>query len=149
MNKVVNVIGAGLAGCEAVHQLTRKNIKVRLYEMRPVKTTGAHHTGDFSELVCSNSFRSNALTNAVGLLKEEMRKLDSLIIKVADKHAIPAGSALAVDRENFSKEITEIIKNNPLVEIINEEITEIPTGPTIIATGPLTSDKLAEAIKNI
>ncbi|MGI6509201.1 MAG: methylenetetrahydrofolate--tRNA-(uracil(54)-C(5))-methyltransferase (FADH(2)-oxidizing) TrmFO [Erysipelotrichaceae bacterium] len=147
MNKIVNVIGAGLAGCEAVHQLTRKNIKVRLYEMRPEKTTGAHHTGNFSELVCSNSLRSNALTNAVGLLKEEMRMLDSLIIKVADKHAIPAGSALAVDRDNFSKEITNIIKNNPLVEVINEEITEIPSGPTIIATGPLTSDKMANEIK--
>lgn len=147
MNKVVNVIGAGLAGCEAVHQLTRKNIKVRLYEMRPEKTTGAHHTGNFSELVCSNSLRSNALTNAVGLLKEEMRMLDSLIIKVADKHAIPAGSALAVDRDNFSKEITDIIKNNPLVEVINEEITEIPSGPTIIATGPLTSDEMANEIK--
>ncbi len=148
MNKVVNVIGAGLAGCEAVHQLTRKNIKVKLYEMRPKKTTGAHHTEYFSELVCSNSLRSNALTNAAGLLKEEMRMLDSLIIKVADKHALPAGTALAVDRENFSKQITEIIKNNPLVEVINEEITEIPQGPTIIATGPLTSDKLANAIKD-
>ncbi|NLZ74881.1 MAG: methylenetetrahydrofolate--tRNA-(uracil(54)-C(5))-methyltransferase (FADH(2)-oxidizing) TrmFO [Erysipelotrichia bacterium] len=148
MNKVVNVVGAGLAGCEAVHQLTRKNIKVRLYEMRPKKTTKAHHTEYFSELVCSNSLRSNALTNAVGLLKEEMRMLDSLIIKVADKHALPAGSALAVDRENFSKEITEIIKNNPLVEVINEEITEIPLGPTIIATGPLTADKLAKEIKD-
>ncbi len=147
MNRVVNVVGAGLAGCEAVYQLTRKNIKVRLYEMRPEKTTGAHHTENFSELVCSNSLRSNALTNAAGLLKEEMRMLDSLIIKIADKHAIPAGSALAVDRENFSKEITEIIKNNPLVEVINKEITEIPSGPTIIATGPLTSDKLADSIK--
>ncbi|MGI6608305.1 MAG: methylenetetrahydrofolate--tRNA-(uracil(54)-C(5))-methyltransferase (FADH(2)-oxidizing) TrmFO [Erysipelotrichaceae bacterium] len=147
MNKVVNVVGAGLAGCEAVYQLTRKNIKVKLYEMRPEKSTGAHHTGFFSELVCSNSFRSNALTNAAGLLKEEMRILGSLIIRTADKYAIPAGSALAVDREKFSKEITGIIKNNPLVEVINEEVTEIPDGPTIIATGPLTSDKLADAIK--
>ncbi|HPW52985.1 MAG TPA: methylenetetrahydrofolate--tRNA-(uracil(54)-C(5))-methyltransferase (FADH(2)-oxidizing) TrmFO [Erysipelotrichaceae bacterium] len=146
MTKIVNVIGAGLAGCEAVHQLTRKNIKVRLYEMRPEKSTGAHHTGYFSELVCSNSLRSNALTNAAGLLKEEMRMLDSLIIKTADRHSVPAGSALAVDRENFSKEITETIRNNPLVEVINQEITEIPEGPAIIATGPLTSAKLAKTI---
>ncbi len=148
MNKVVNVIGAGLAGCEAVYQLTRKNIKVRLYEMKPKKMSAAHHSPYFSELVCSNSLRSNALTNAVGLLKEEMRNLDSLIIRAADENAVPAGSALAVDRENFSKQITEIIKNNPLVEVINEEITKIPKGPTIIATGPLTSDALALAIKD-
>ncbi|MBQ3385378.1 MAG: methylenetetrahydrofolate--tRNA-(uracil(54)-C(5))-methyltransferase (FADH(2)-oxidizing) TrmFO [Erysipelotrichaceae bacterium] len=147
MSEKVNVIGAGLAGREATWQLIRKGIGVRLYEMRPVKETGAHKTADFSELVCSNSLRSNALTNAVGLLKQEMRELDSLIMRVADKHALPAGSALAVDREGFAREITEFIKSSPLVEVINEEITEIPEGPTIIATGPLTSSPLAEAIK--
>lgn len=147
MSEKVNVIGAGLAGREATWQLIRKGISVRLYEMRPVKETGAHKTADFSELVCSNSLRSNALTNAVGLLKQEMRELDSLIMRVADKHALPAGSALAVDREGFAREITEFIKSSPLVEVINEEITEIPDGPTIIATGPLTSSPLAEAIK--
>lgn len=143
----VNVIGAGLAGCEATYQLTRKGIPVDLYEMRPKNTTGAHHTSNFSELVCSNSLRSNALTNAVGLLKEEMRLLDSVIMKYADKNALPAGSALAVDRDNFSKEITEFIKSSPLVNVINEEITSVPEGPTIIATGPLTSEKLAKDIQ--
>lgn len=147
MQKRVKVIGAGLAGCEATWQLVRKGIPVTLYEMRPAKSTGAHHTGDFSELVCSNSLRSNMLTNAVGLLKEEMRTLDSIIMKFADKHALPAGSALAVDREPFAKEITEFIKNHPLVEVINEEITEIPDGDVIIASGPLTSEPLAEDIK--
>ncbi|MBR2701433.1 MAG: methylenetetrahydrofolate--tRNA-(uracil(54)-C(5))-methyltransferase (FADH(2)-oxidizing) TrmFO [Erysipelotrichaceae bacterium] len=147
MSERVNVIGAGLAGREATWQLIRKGIQVRLYEMRPIKETGAHKTADFSELVCSNSLRSNALTNAVGLLKQEMRELDSLIMRVADKHALPAGSALAVDREGFAREITEFIKSSPLVEVVNEEITEIPEGPTIIATGPLTSTPLAEAIK--
>lgn len=143
----VKVIGAGLAGSEATWQLVRKGIPVTLYEMRPEKSTGAHHTDQFGELVCSNSLRSNALTNAVGLLKEEMRNLDSLIMKAADDNAIPAGSALAVDRVNFAKQITETIRNHPLVEVINEEITEIPDGPTIIATGPLTSDPLSESIK--
>lgn len=143
----VNVIGAGLAGCEATYQLIRKGIAVDLYEMRPEKSTGAHHTGLFSELVCSNSLRSNALTNAVGLLKEEMRILDSLIMKVADKHAIPAGSALAVDRTNFAQEITDILRSSPLVNVIDKEVTEIPEGPTIIATGPLTSDALAASIQ--
>lgn len=147
MSERVNVIGAGLAGREATWQLIRKGIQVRLYEMRPIKETGAHKTADFSELVCSNSLRSNALTNAVGLLKQEMRELDSLIMRVADKHALPAGSALAVDREGFAREITEFIKSSPLVEVVNEEITEITEGPTIIATGPLTSTPLAEAIK--
>lgn len=143
----VNVIGAGLAGCEATYQLIRKGIAVDLYEMRPEKSTGAHHTGLFSELVCSNSLRSNALTNAVGLLKEEMRMLDSLIMKVADKHAIPAGSALAVDRTNFAQEITDTLRSSPLVNVIDKEVTEIPEGPTIIATGPLTSNALAASIQ--
>ena len=149
MERTVNVIGAGLAGSEATWQLIRKGYKVRLFEMRPQKSTGAHKTGDFSELVCSNSLRSNALTNAVGLLKQEMRELDSLIMKAADKHAIPAGSALAVDREGFAREITETLRNHPLVEIVSEEVTSIPEGPTIIATGPLTSSPLAKAIKEL
>ena len=147
MEKTVNVIGAGLAGSEACWQLIRKGIKVRLYEMRPQKSTGAHKTGDFSELVCSNSLRSNMLTNAVGLLKQEMRELDSLVMKAADNNALPAGSALAVDREGFAREITETLRNHPLIEIVNEEVSEIPEGPTIIATGPLTSSPLAKAIK--
>ncbi len=149
MEKAVNVIGAGLAGSEATWQLIRKGYRVRLFEMRPQKSTGAHKTGEFSELVCSNSLRSNALTNAVGLLKQEMRELDSLIMKAADKHAIPAGSALAVDREGFAREITETLKNHPMVEIVSEEVTSIPQGPTIIATGPLTSSPLAKAIKEL
>ena len=149
MEKTVNVIGAGLAGSEACWQLIRKGIKVRLYEMRPQKSTGAHKTGDFSELVCSNSLRSNMLTNAVGLLKQEMRELDSLVMKAADNNALPAGSALAVDREGFAREITETLRNHPLVEIVNEEVSEIPEGPTIIATGPLTSSPLAKAIKEL
>lgn len=149
MEKTVNVIGAGLAGSEACWQLIRKGIKVRLYEMRPQKSTGAHKTGDFSELVCSNSLRSNMLTNAVGLLKQEMRELDSLVMKAADNNALPAGSALAVDREGFAREITETLRNHPLVEIVNEEVSEIPEGPTIIATGPLTSSPLAKAIKDL
>ena len=149
MEKTVNVIGAGLAGSEACWQLIRKGIKVRLYEMRPQKSTGAHKTGDFSELVCSNSLRSNMLTNAVGLLKQEMRELDSLVMKAADRNALPAGSALAVDREGFAREITETLRNHPLVEIVNEEVSEIPEGPTIIATGPLTSSPLAKAIKDL
>ena len=149
MERTVNVIGAGLAGSEATWQLIRKGYKVRLFEMRPQKSTGAHKTGDFSELVCSNSLRSNALTNAVGLLKQEMRELDSLIMKAADRHAIPAGSALAVDREGFAREITETLRNHPLVEIVSEEVTSIPEGPTIIATGPLTSSPLARAIKDL
>ena len=149
MENRVNIIGAGLAGSEAAWQLVRKGFKVRLFEMRPSKSTGAHKTGDFSELVCSNSLRSNALTNAVGLLKQEMRELDSLIMKAADNNAIPAGSALAVDREGFAREITETLKNHPLVETVSEEVTEIPDGPTIIATGPLTSSPLARAIKDL
>ena len=147
MENRVKVIGAGLAGSEAVWQLVRKGIPVTLYEMRPVKSTGAHHTDSFSELVCSNSLRSDALTNAVGLLKQEMRELDSLVMRAADNNRIPAGSALAVDRVGFSNEITETIKNHPLVEVVNEEITEIPEGPVIVATGPLTSDSLSTAIR--
>ena len=142
----VTVIGAGLAGCEATWQLIKRNIPVRLVEMRPKKESPAFHTDRFAELVCSNSLRSNAMNNAVGILKEELRQMDSLIMKSADMHAVPAGSALAVDRETFSQYITDIIKNHPLVEVVNEEMTSLPEGPCIIATGPLTSDTLAKAI---
>ena len=142
----VTVIGAGLAGCEATWQLIKRNIPVRLVEMRPKKESPAFHTDRFAELVCSNSLRSNAMNNAVGILKEELRQMDSLIMKSADMHAVPAGSALAVDRETFSQYITDIIKNHPLVEVVNEEMTSLPEGPCIIATGPLTSDALAKAI---
>lgn len=142
----VTVVGAGLAGCEATWQLIKRNIPVRLVEMRPKKESPAFHTDRFAELVCSNSLRSNAMNNAVGILKEELRQMDSLIMKSADMHAVPAGSALAVDRETFSQYITDIIKNHPLVEVVNEEMTSLPEGPCIIATGPLTSDTLAKAI---
>lgn len=142
----VTVIGAGLAGCEATWQLIKRNIPVRLVEMRLKKESPAFHTDRFAELVCSNSLRSNAMNNAVGILKEELRQMDSLIMKSADMHAVPAGSALAVDRETFSQYITDIIKNHPLVEVVNEEMTSLPEGPCIIATGPLTSDTLAKAI---
>lgn len=142
----VTVIGAGLAGCEATWQLIKRSIPVRLVEMRPKKESPAFHTDRFAELVCSNSLRSNAMNNAVGILKEELRQMDSLIMKSADMHAVPAGSALAVDRETFSQYITDTIKNHPLVEVVNEEMTSLPEGPCIIATGPLTSDTLAKAI---
>ena len=142
----VTVIGAGLAGCEATWQLIKRNIPVRLVEMRPKKESPAFHTDRFAELVCSNSLRSNAMNNAVGILKEELRQMDSLIMKSADMHAVPAGNALAVDRETFSQYITDTIKNHPLVEVVNEEMTSLPAGPCIIATGPLTSDTLAKAI---
>ncbi|MBN2921196.1 MAG: methylenetetrahydrofolate--tRNA-(uracil(54)-C(5))-methyltransferase (FADH(2)-oxidizing) TrmFO [Lactobacillus sp.] len=146
MMERVTVIGAGLAGCEATWQLIKRNIPVRLVEMRPKKESPAFHTDRFAELVCSNSLRSNVMNNAVGILKEELRQMDSLIMKSADMHAVPAGSALAVDRETFSQYITDTIKNHPLVEVVNEEMTSLPEGPCIIATGPLTSDTLAKAI---
>ena len=144
-----NVIGAGLAGVEATYQLTKRGIEVDLYDMKPKKFTPAHHSEDFAELVCSNSLRSDALTNAVGLLKEEMRTIGSLVMEGADSTRIPAGSALAVDRKGFSAYLTKKIKENPLVHYISEEITEIPKQPTIIATGPLTSNALAKAIQEL
>ncbi|MFF5993303.1 FADH(2)-oxidizing methylenetetrahydrofolate--tRNA-(uracil(54)-C(5))-methyltransferase TrmFO [Lysinibacillus sp. KU-BSD001] len=147
--QVVNVIGAGLAGSEAAWQIAKRGIKVRLYEMRPVKQTPAHHTDQFAELVCSNSLRANNLTNAVGVIKEEMRMLDSVIMAAADKCAVPAGGALAVDRHEFAGYVTEAVKNHPLVEVIHEEVTEIPEGITVIATGPLTSESLANKIKEL
>ncbi|MGE6258740.1 FADH(2)-oxidizing methylenetetrahydrofolate--tRNA-(uracil(54)-C(5))-methyltransferase TrmFO [Heyndrickxia sporothermodurans] len=146
MEKFVNVIGAGLAGSEAAWQIAKRGIKVNLYEMRPVKQTPAHHTDKFAELVCSNSLRANTLTNAVGVLKEEMRILDSVIIQSADKSSVPAGGALAVDRHEFSGHVTERVKNHPNVTVINEEVTEIPTGITVIATGPLTSEALSKQL---
>lgn len=145
----VNVVGAGLAGSEAAWQLVKRGIPVKLYEMRPQKSSPAHHSADFAELVCSNSLRSDALTNAVGVLKEEMRLLDSLIMRCADEHRIPAGSALAVDRHQFAQAITAALSNHPLVEVIHKEVCEIPEGPTIIAGGPLISASLSEAIAKL
>ncbi|KXZ14938.1 tRNA (uracil-5-)-methyltransferase [Bacillus nakamurai] len=145
----VNVIGAGLAGSEAAWQLAKRGIQVKLYEMRPVKQTAAHHTDKFAELVCSNSLRSNTLANAVGVLKEEMRALDSAIIKAADECAVPAGGALAVDRHEFAQSVTNLVKNHPNVTVLHEEVTEIPEGPTIIATGPLTSESLSQQLKEL
>ncbi len=145
-NITVNVIGAGLAGSEACWQLVKEGYHVRLYEMRPKVMTPAHQSENFAELVCSNSLRSNQITNAVGLLKAEMRVLDSLIIKTADDYEVPAGSALAVDREGFAKAITTTLSQHPLVTVVNQEVTTIPEGPTIIATGPLTSEAFSQEI---
>lgn len=145
----VCVVGAGLAGSEAAWQLVKRGIPVKLYEMRPQKSSPAHHSADFAELVCSNSLRSDALSNAVGVLKEEMRLLDSLIMRCADEHRIPAGSALAVDRHQFAQSITAALSNHPLVEVIHEEVCEIPEGPTIIAGGPLISASLSKAIAKL
>ena len=143
----VTVIGAGLAGSEAAWQLAKRNIPVRLYEMRPKKYPAAFHTDSFAELVCSNSLRSNALNNAVGVMKEELRILGSLIMEAADANAVPAGSALAVDRKGFSEYVTRKIEEHPLIEVIREEVMEIPEGPVIIAAGPLASDAIAKAIQ--
>ncbi len=145
----INVIGAGLAGSEAAYQIAKRGIKVRLYEQRPIHSSPAHHTDLFAELVCSNSLKSNSLENACGLLKEEMRNLDSLIMKVADQNQVQAGQALAVDRTLFASEITKILKNHPYIEVIYGEVKKIPEGITILATGPLTSDLLAQHLKEI
>lgn len=147
----VHVIGAGLAGCEAVTQLTRHGIPVILHEMRPVKSDEAHKTAYFAELVCSNSLRAGNIENAVGLLKEEMRRLGSLIMKKADEHQVPAGGALAVDRDGFAAAVTEAVKANPLVTVIHEEVTDLESleGTVIIASGPLTSDALFADIKKL
>ena len=144
---VASVIGAGLAGAEAAWQLASRGIKVNLYEMRPQKRTPVHQTGHFAELVCSNSLRAASLLNAVGLLKEEMRLLNSLIITSADAAQVPAGSALAVDRDEFAKRVTEVLTEHPLVEIHRSEVDRIPDeGVVILATGPLTSEKMADSI---
>lgn len=147
----VHVIGAGLAGCEAVNQLTRHGISVILHEMRPVKSDEAHKTAYFAELVCSNSLRAGNIENAVGLLKEEMRRLGSLIMQKADEHQVPAGGALAVDRDGFAAAVTEAVKANPLVTVIHEEVTDLESleGTVIIASGPLTSDALFADIKKL
>ncbi|WP_390404391.1 methylenetetrahydrofolate--tRNA-(uracil(54)-C(5))-methyltransferase (FADH(2)-oxidizing) TrmFO [Lacticaseibacillus jixiensis] len=143
---VVNVIGAGLAGSEAAWQIAQAGVAVNLYEMRPVATTPAHHTADFAELVCTNSLRANQISNAVGLLKEEMRHLNSVIMTAADATAVPAGGALAVDRETFSQTVTQKLRQHPNITVINEELNQIPAGITVVATGPLTADALAEQI---
>ena len=142
----VSVIGAGLAGCEAAYQLALRGIPVDLYEMKPQKMSPAHHSGDFCELVCSNSLRSDRIENAVGLLKAELRILGSLVLRVADETRVPAGGALAVDREGFSARISEIIRSHPNITIHSEEVISIPEAPAIIASGPLTSDALAAEI---
>ena len=143
------VIGAGLAGCEAAWQLASRGIAVTLIDMKPERFTPAHHSAGFAELVCSNSLRSDQLTNAVGLLKEEMRQLGSLILKAADATRVPAGGALAVDREAFSKYVTDAVENHPLITVERREVTKLPEENAVIATGPLTSDALAEEIAKL
>lgn len=149
----ITIIGGGLAGSEAAYQIAKRGIKVKLYEMKPDKFTEAHSNKNLAEIVCSNSFKSNLHTNACGLLKEELRKLDSLLIRIADETQIPAGQALAVDRELFSQKVTEELEKNPLIEIIHQEVTEIERiaekGIVIIATGPLTSEGLSKEISKI
>ena len=142
----VKVIGAGLAGAEAAWQLAQRNVPVELYEMKPNKKSPAHHTDTFAELVCSNSLRGDRLENAVGLLKEELRRMGSLIIACADATRVEAGGCLAVDRQGFSDLVTEKIRNHPNITVIHEELTAVPEGPVIVATGPLTSDAMSEAI---
>ena len=150
MNNYINVLGAGLAGVEAANMITKQGIKVRLYEMKPKKFTPAHKSNNFAELICSNSLKAKRLDSAAGLLKEEMKRLGSVLVPFAEETEVPAGGALAVDREKFSKLATNFIKNNPLIEVIEQEVTEIPRDAiTVIATGPLTSDALAEEIKKL
>ena len=150
MEKYITVIGGGLAGTEAAYQIAKRGIKVKLYEMKPNKYSPAHSNNNLAEIVCSNSFKSNSITNACGLLKEELRMLDSLLIKTADETSVPAGQALAVDREIFSENVTKKIEENPNIEIIREEITKIPEDSiVIIATGPLTSENLTNDIVNL
>lgn len=156
MEKYINIIGGGLAGAEAAYQIAKRGIQVKLYEMKPIKFSPAHSNGNLAEIVCSNSFKSNLHTNACGVLKEELRMLDSLLIKIADETAVPAGQALAVDREKFSERVTKELKKNNLIEIINKEVDEelldkmIKNNEiVIISTGPLTSDKLAKKISKL
>lgn len=150
MKEYINVIGGGLAGCEAAYQIAKRGIKVKLYEMKPIRFSPAHSNEDLAEIVCSNSLKSNLLTNACGLLKEELRMLDSLLIKCADETAVPAGQALAVDREKFSALVTRQITQNPNIEIVHQEVEKIEEDAiTIIATGPLTSEKLSKQISKI
>jgi len=153
----ITIIGGGLAGCEAAYQIAKAGIKVKLYEMKPIKYSEAHSNQNLAEIVCSNSFKSNLLTNACGLLKEELRRLDSLLIRIADETQVPAGQALAVDRELFAKRVTEEIEANPLIEIIHKEVESVDSeseinaddGIVIIATGPLTSEKMAKQISKL
>ena len=149
VSEFVTVVGAGLAGCEAAWQLARRGVRVRLFEMKPEKKTPAHVSGDFAELVCSNSLRSDELTNAAGLLKEELRRLGSLIMECADANRVPAGGALAVDREAYAGMVTRKIRSHPNIEVIEREVTAVPGGEVIIASGPLTSDALAEEIAKL
>ena len=156
MEEYINIIGGGLAGTEAAYQIAKKGIKVKLYEMKPIKFSPAHHNTNLAEIVCSNSFKSNLLTNACGLLKEELRRLDSLLIKIADETSVPAGQALAVDRDVFAQKVTEKIENNEFIEVIHEEIGDkihlkdlCKNAITIIATGPLTSDLLSKEIQTL
>ncbi len=153
MKDYITIIGGGLAGCEAAYQIAKQKIKVKLYEMKPQKYSPAHSNEDLAEIVCSNSFKSNLLTNACGLLKEELRRLDSLLIRIADETSVPAGQALAVDREVFAKRVTEEMNQNPYIEIIHQEVTDIKEmlqdGIVMIATGPLTSKGLANQIQQI
>ena len=157
MKDYVTIIGGGLAGCEAAYQIAKAGIKVKLYEMKPIKYSEANSNQNLAEIVCSNSFKSNLLTNACGLLKEELRRLDSLLIRIADETQVPAGQALAVDRELFAKRVTEEIEANPLIEIIHKEVESVDSkseinaddGIVIIATGPLTSEKMAKQISKL
>ena len=157
MKDYITIIGGGLAGCEAAYQIAKAGIKVKLYEMKPIKYSEAHSNENLAEIVCSNSFKSNLLTNACGLLKEELRRLDSLLIKIADETQVPAGQALAVDREKFAKRVTEEIESNQLIEIIHKEVENVDSdseinaedGIVIIATGPLTSEKMAKQISKL
>ena len=149
MNDYINVIGAGLAGSEAAYQIAKRGIKVKLYEMKPTKMTPAHHSENFGELVCSNSLKSMSIENASGLLKEEMKLLDSLIMQAANASSVKSGQALSVDRNLFSQFITNKINENPLIEVINTEVKKLPKGITIVASGPLTSDDLSKELCNI
>ena len=150
INNCINVIGAGLAGCEAAYQAANRGVKVKLYEMKPNKFTPAHHSSDFAELVCSNSLRSDELSNAIGVLKAELRAMNSIVMEAADSTRVPAGSALAVDREKFSAYITEKVRTHPNITVISEEVTSInPEDITVIATGPLTSDSMSSYIANV
>lgn len=149
LEQVVKVIGAGLAGSEAAWQIAQQGVKVHLYEMRPVKKTAAHRSEHFAELVCSNSLRANNLTNAVGILKEEMRHLNSVIIKAADECSVPAGGALAVDREEFARKVTSYIESHPNITVFRKEIPAIPEGISIVATGPLTSESLSKELQKL
>lgn len=153
MNEYITIVGGGLAGCEAAYQIAKRGIKVKLYEMKPIKFSPAHVSKELAEIVCSNSFKTNAITNACGLLKEELRILDSLLIQCADATKVPAGQALAVDREEFSKMVTKKIEEHPFIEIVHEEVTSLEeisqNGIVIVATGPLTSDALAQNISKL